>query len=236
MRASIFPILLLLTGPLGVGLSCQGVESQKPQAPAARQARAAATTASSGPTINPGKLIFGDDFSNPSSGWERNRDRDYVADYLEGEYQIKNAVDHQITQGMFESRKVSDGDFSVTVRKMSGPDDVRFGLVTRYTGDDYLEASILVDGRCSLWMRQYEKHALKTRPEFKPCPAVHHGNEPNQLRLVVSGVQATFYVNGQKVAELNNIAREGRGFGLFASSTATGSDVRFDNFELHEAR
>jgi len=134
---------------------------------------------------------------------------------------------------MFEKREVSDGDFSVTVRKTSGPDDVRFGLVARHAGEDFLEASILPDGRCSLWMRHYEQHALTTKPDFKPCPAVRRGNEPNQLRLVVSGTQATFYVNGQKVGEANNISREGRRFGLFANSTSTGSDVRFENFKLH---
>lgn len=236
MKASRFPILLLLAGGLATGPNCQGVEDQKADSPAPKQgASAVAGHSSSAPAPRPGKLIFEDDFSNPASGWERNRDEDYTADYLAGEYQIKNALDSQVTQGMFEGRQTVDGDFSVTVRKISGPDDIRCGLVTRYTGTgkDFLEASVLPDGRCSLWVRHYEQQKLKTRPDFKPCQAVRRGNEPNQLRLVVSGNRATLYVNGEKVAEADNVSREGGGFGLFASSTSTASDVRFDDFKLH---
>lgn len=233
MNLKAFPILLLLAGTFG-GSSCQSGESNTSELPPATEGRTPAASTSAGPS--PGKLIFSDDFSNPDSGWERNRDEDYIADYSEGEYQIKNAVDHQITRGMFERREVSDGDFSVTVRKISGPDDFRFGLVTRYTGEDFLEASIMPDGRCALWMAHYGQYVLKTRPVFKPCPAVRRGNEPNHLRVIVSGARATFYINGENAAEIDTISQGGRGFGLFANSTSTGSDVRFDNFELHETR
>ena len=231
MRQGVFTILLLFASVL---LSCQSDGNRKLDAAAPDEGRPAATT-SSNPTASPGKPIFSDDFSSTDSGWERQRDEDFITDYLEGEYQVKNATDHQITKGLFESRQVSDGDFSVTARKISGPDDIRFGLFTRYSGQDFLEASILPDGRCNLWMAHYEGYVLKTKPNFQPCPAVRRGNEPNELRLVVKGAQATFFVNGAKVAELAKVGTEGRRFGLFANSTSAASDVRFDNFALHEA-
>jgi len=236
VKASRFPILLVLAGGLAAGPNGEGGEGQKANPPAQKQGASAAAGRPS-PAPVPGKLMFEDDFSDAASGWERNHDKEYAADFLAGEYQIKNAVDSQVTQGMFERRQTVDGDFSVTVRKVSGPDDIRYGLVTRYTGTgkDFVEASILPDGRCSLWVRHYEQQVLKTRPDFKPCQAVRRGNEPNQLRLVVSRRRATFYVNGEKVAEADNVSREGGGFGLFASSTSTASDVRFDNFKLHAA-
>ena len=234
MTQSVFRVLALI-GSLAIAAGCQS-DSQKPDAQAAKEERAGSGP-SANPTTGPDKaaLIFSDDFSNPSSGWERQRDEDYITDYAEGEYQVKNATDHQITRGMFESREVSDGDFSVTARKISGPDDIRFGLAARYNDQGFLEASVLPDGRCNLWVAHYANYALRTKPNFKPCPAVRRGNEPNELRLVVKGARALFYVNGQKVAELNNLDQEGRAFGLFANSTSAASDVRFDNFALHEA-
>lgn len=94
---------------------------------------------------------------------------------------------------------------------------------------------MMPDGRCALWVAHYEQYVLKTKPVFKPCPAVRRGNEPNQLRVVVSGTRAAFYINGEKAAEVDNISQKGRGFGLFANSTSAASDVRFDNFRVHEA-
>ncbi len=185
---------------------------------------------------NQGKLVFRDDFSDPKSGWEQQKDQEYVTDYADGEYQIKNAVDHQITNGIFQRSEISDGDFTVTARKITGPDDIRFGLLARYRGNDRLEAAILPEGRCLLWYAKYENNKQITKPGFQSCPSVKRGNEANQLHLVVKGTRAIFYVNGGKVAEIDNVGTEGRQFGLLASSTTAGSDVRFDNFELREAQ
>jgi hypothetical protein len=85
-----------------------------------------------------------------------------------------------------------------------------------------------------LWVPVYEGYTLKNKPEFAPCAAVRRGDQPNELRLVVVGARAVFYVNGENVAERGDISQGAGGFGVFGTSTSAASDVHFDNFELHE--
>lgn len=192
--------------------------------------------AASSPSGGGGRLLFKDDFSNPASGWERDRDDSYRSDYADGAYEIVNSDTNLITRGMLEGREVRAGDVSVTARQTDGDAAIRFGLVLRYGDAGFVQAGITGDGQAFLGVAKYEGYGLTHRPEPTPFTAVRTGDQPNRLRVVLQGKTATLYVNGERFKQVDDADIEGTGIGLFSTSETKPSRVVFDDFELSDLR
>ena len=89
---------------------------------------------------NASNILFKDDFSSTSSGWDTVRDTDGITDYENGAYRIQiktigtngNGMSYWASPGL-ESQLPGDVRIEVDATKSAGPDDNDFGVMCRYT-------------------------------------------------------------------------------------------------------
>ncbi len=184
----------------------------------------------------PGSVLFQDDFSRASSGWDRYRDSTYESDYSEGTYRIhvlRPNTDSWATPGL----RFTDVQIEVDATKAGGPDDNVFGLICRYqdprnfnfflvSSDGYTGIGVYKDGR---------RHLL-TDESLLPHPAIIQGAATNHLRADCIGFRLDLYINGQWVAGVASAEWPAGDVGLMAGTYEQGgTEMLFDNFSVLQA-
>lgn len=180
-----------------------------------------------------GAVLFQDDFSRTSSGWDRYRDRVYQADYMDGSFSIQILA---ADADAWSNPGLDFGDVRVEVDalKVEGPDDNRFGILCRYQDPlNFYFFLISSDGYAGIGQRQDGHATLLTGDSMLPREAVLQGSVSNHLRADCVGSQLTLYVNGIRVAEAGASAWARGDVGLTAGSgSQPGVIVTFDNFSV----
>lgn len=187
----------------------------------------------SGSEQAPGSIIFQDDFSDPSSGWSRAVTDDAETDYADGMYRI---LVNQPNTDIWALSGVDLQDVSVeaTALKVGGERDNRFGLVCRAGGDgNFYTFIISSDGFWGIGKVRGADYQLVGMDSLQPSEHIRQGSEENTLRADCWGDTLTFYVNGQKLAEVQDGEFTAGDVGFIAGSYASpGVDIRFDDFTL----
>ena len=182
----------------------------------------------------PGRIIFQDDFSDSSSGWNRAATLSGVSDYDDGVYRI--IVNEAFTDiWSMPSLDQNDVRVEVVAIKVGGERNNRFGIVCRANGDDFYTFMISSDGYYGIGKVQGLEHTLIGMPAMQPSEAIHPGTALNQIRADCIGETLTLYVNGQMVAQVQDAALSSGEIGLIAGTYDTpGTDILFDNFVVRE--
>jgi len=183
------------------------------------------------PTASPsGVILFEDDFSSASTGWDRLQTAEGVMDYDAGGYRmLVNALD----TNFWTTPHKSFGDVRVEVDagKLGGPEENRAGLICRYTGSDYYFFMITHDGFYGIGIFTGGQAVLLGQSEMQSSSAIHTGVNINHLRADCAGNTLTFYVNGQQVASAQDGTLTQGDVGLLTGTFGQpGVDMIFDNF------
>jgi len=176
-------------------------------------------------------VLFADDFSSPTTGWERIRyGQDGIMDYDGAGYRILvNAL-----QANFWSTPHKDfGDvrLEVDAGKLAGPDENRIGLICRSDGASYYFFIIGSDGYYGLGLYKDHQATLIGQSAMKSSADIKTGAAVNHLRLDCTGSGLTAYANSVKLAEAQDATLQHGDVGLLAGTfDQAGVDVIFDNF------
>lgn len=185
------------------------------------------------PPEEPGSLLFQDNFTDPSSGWDRVRTEEGMTDYDVDKYRIvvnaRNA-DYWANPGL----DFGDAVITVETLKLSGPDDNNYGVLCRYQDrDNFYFFVISSDGYYGIGKVENGKQQLLEPEQMYPSDAILQGNQYNNLRVVCSGSQLVLTVNGELVAETEDHAFQRGDIGLMVGSfDQPGVDVLFDHFTV----
>jgi len=192
-------------------------------------------TLSSDQTALPGfdpNAIFIDDFSNPASGWDRDRNDDHIIDYENGSYRIRVNKPHWTFWA--NPNKNFDGDVIVEVdaTKTGGPDDNEFGVICRYQNtDNFYLFTISSDGFAIISKIQDGKSVGLSSEMMQSTDAIHQGAASNHIRAECKGNSLTLFVNDEEVANAVDSSFANGDVGLIVSAFDTpGVDILFDNF------
>jgi hypothetical protein len=191
----------------------------------------------SGPTVEPpvpasGSVLFQDDFSNPSSGWDRVTEDNGkgVMDYDSGVYRIQvSAPDYNFwaTPG----KNFTDVRIEVDTAKIGGPDSNRAGIVCRVTGEQFYFFVITSDGFFAIGRTNGTQSTLLGQTEMAQSANIKTGLAINHLRADCVGRTLSFYVNGFLVAQTNDSTLTSGDVGLVAGAFTDGAvDIIFDQF------
>jgi len=177
-----------------------------------------------------GNVLFQDDFSNTSTGWDRQKNDEGAMDYDAGGYRIMvNAP--QTNFWSTPHKDFTDVRLEVDEGKLGGPDENRAGLICRDTGDNYYFFMVTHDGFYGIGIFNDGQTALLGQSEMQSSVAIHTGVNINHLRADCVGDTLTFYVNGQKVAQVHDPTLTHGDVGLIAGTfSQPNTDVIFDNF------
>ena len=181
----------------------------------------------------PGAVLFQDDFSRPSSGWDRYRDETYAADYQDGAYRLhilKPNKDAWANPGL----GFGDVRIEVDATKIGGPDDNIFGVLCRYQNpSNFYYLLISSDGFYGIGVFKDGRQLLLTDESLLPSPVVIRGPAINHIRADCIGRRLRLFVNGQSVAEASAAEWERGDVGLIAGNySLAGAEILFDNFSV----
>jgi hypothetical protein len=183
------------------------------------------------PPASPGEVLFQDDFSRTSSGWDRYEDDVYRADYQDGEYCIEIFTPETIAWSL---PKLSFQDIWISVEavRAKGPEDNAFGVICRYENPgNFIFFLISSDGYAGIGRYVDGEKRLLSDESLLPTDAVHKGNEGNFIQAECIGDRLTLFVNNSRVAEAVVEDINSGDVGLITGTYADPDvEIRFDNF------
>ena len=181
----------------------------------------------------PEGVLFQDDFSDTSSGWDRVNVSEGVTDYANGKYRIYvNSTD---TDGWANpGLNFTDTVISVDATKMAGPDDNDLGVICRYQDiDNFYQFIISSDGFYGIARVVDGTQELIGETDLLPSDAIKLGNVTNQIQAKCVGSNLTLSINGEQIASFDDTTFTSGDVGLFAGTfSEPGTDIHFDNFKV----
>ncbi|MEW6402064.1 MAG: hypothetical protein AB1649_09705 [Chloroflexota bacterium] len=177
-----------------------------------------------------GTVLFQDDFSQPTSGWDRFQAEGGMMDYDGGGYRF---LVNQLNTNFWATpdQEFTDVRLEVDSGKLGGPDQNRIGLLCRFTETDYYFFLISSDGFYTIGIYTSGQAMQLGQSEMQASQNINKGMAVNHLRADCIADTLTFYVNGVQVAQAKDSRLKSGDVGLLAGTfDAPGVDVIFDNF------
>ena len=183
-------------------------------------------------TIDTGSVLFYDDFSDPSSGWRVWNSAEANIGYVDGSLRIT------INQPNYDywsltGKRYADATLAVEATAQSGPSDNDFGLICRYQDEfNFYAFLISSDGYGGIVkVKDGLYQVLNHEAGLEFGSMIKQDYEKNILRADCIGSRLTFYVNQEKMMEVEDTDFLVGEVGLIAGSYGEpGVDVGFDNF------
>lgn len=177
-------------------------------------------------------ILFQDDFSSTSSGWEDTyRDASGMTDYDQGGFRIQ-VLEPNFDYWANPNRSFSDTVIEVDATKIGGPDDNDFGVICRYRdADNFYFLIIASDGFYGIGKYTSGEQSLIGSDSLYQTDKINAGNATNRIRAECSGNTLRLSVNGSLLHEVNDSDHSSGDVGLMAGTFDTpGTDILFDNF------
>jgi hypothetical protein len=215
--------LIILVTLLLASLACQFAPTSAPEP--------VSSTAPSRLNYLVGNVLFQDNFSDSSSGWDRLTEASGEANYAGGFYRIyvnKKNTDIWATPGLF----FIDVRIDVDATKVGGSDDNNLGVLCRFQNNkNFYELIVSSDGYYSLLKVKDGKQIPLVKDGMQPSEKIRQGGKLNHLRADCIGDSLALFVNGEKIVEVIDTDFATGDVGLIAGAYNTpGTDIRFDNF------
>jgi hypothetical protein len=179
----------------------------------------------------PSNVLFQDDFSDPSSGWDRVNEEEGITDYMDGAYRI--FVNTRNTDVWSNPRlNFDDTQIEVDAKKVGGDDNNDFGVICRYKDtNNFYFFLISSDGYYGIGKILDGEQLLIGDEQMQPNEDINQGNATNKLRADCVGNKLSIHVNGVLLAEHQDDSFTSGDVGLVAGSfNNPGTDIHFDNF------
>jgi hypothetical protein len=179
-----------------------------------------------------GAVLFQDDFSNVSSGWENFNDEQIgTMDYFDGFYRIRVQGDHNLLWAG-PGLSFSDIRLETNMIKVIGTSDDIFGLVCRASDhENFYFFVISSDGYYGIGKMVAGIQSLIDAEGMHPSEVISQGKSINHLRADCIADRLEFFINGQLVAGVNDTDLTSGEVGLLAGNLGSSENaVLFDNF------
>ena len=181
-----------------------------------------------------GAVLFQDDFSNNSSGWEIQSSEQFgTMDYFDGYYRIQVLGDYNLLwsgPGLTFTNVRLEADMI----KVIGDAEDLFGLVCRATDkDNYYFFVISSDGYYGIGKVINGVQSMINAEGMHPSEIISQGKTINHLRVDCIEEDLKFSINGQLVTRVKDFELTDGDVGLMAGNFNTDENViLFDNFSV----
>jgi hypothetical protein len=178
-------------------------------------------------------VLFQDDFSSTSSGWDQVSGPGSVTDYNNGVYRLfvnEANTDIWANPGL----SFTDVRIEVEATKVGGPDDNDFGVICRSEDVNHFYFFIISsDGYYGIGKISGEDQELIGMERMETSDIIRQGAATNTLRADCVGQNLTMYVNGEQLIQVSDSQFTSGDVGLIAGSfSEPGTDIHFDNFKV----
>jgi len=176
-------------------------------------------------------LVYEDDFSNPSSGWDDAFDRYTTKQYGNNKYYVEITTSNLVAWGL-ANRKVSDFRIEVHAAQEVGPNNNGYGILFRFQDrDNFYRFDISGDG--FFLLSKFYNGEWVTLVPWTASSAINVGQATNLLSVEAVGSQIRVYANDTLLAEVEDDSLTDGNFGFFASTFSEPNlTVSFDDIVL----
>jgi hypothetical protein len=177
-----------------------------------------------------GNVLFQDDFSDPTSGWDNYSDSDGGTDYANGAYLISVYTDTYFYWAN-PYRTFQDVNIEVDTDMLSEEEDNQYGIICRHADIDNFYALVISGDGFAAIRKRSQGGELEYIADWEENAAINTGMAANHLRAECVGDHLSLYVNGVLVIETFDSDILTGDVGLLAGTfSATQAEVLFDNF------
>lgn len=184
-------------------------------------------------------VLFQDDFSDVTSGWDRNNWDNGFTDYVDGAYQVQVKAENYDVWA--NPSRYFDGDISIEVDaiKVDGELDDNFGILARYSGSpsspSFYFFYISSDGFAVIGKVLEGSLTYLSSEQMEYTDAINQGYATNHLRADLIGSELSFYVNDILVATAYDSSLSAGDIGLDGGTYSIPSTTfLFDNILVTE--
>lgn len=183
------------------------------------------------PMINPGEVIFQDDFARSDSGWDRYSDDLYTADYMAGAYVIR-VNGSNMTAWSLPHLDLKDVLIRVEGSWKAGPLDNVYGVICRYQNpENFIFFMVSSDGYAGIGRYVSGEKELLNHETLLPSESISFFEEPNLIQAACIDDKLSLWVNGDFVAEATSQEQDSGDVGLIVGTYDEGGvEIQFDNF------
>lgn len=183
------------------------------------------------------RILFHDDFSKPSTGWDVIHNEDGSASFEDGAYHMRVTTDSLLWAKLSNDFQ-SNVSIEVDATRLNGSEDTYFGFLCRYQDiDNFYMFIVRIDGNAIIGRQLQGKTTFISSDEeaWIPVDNVLTGSSTNHIRTDCVGNELTLYVNGAKVAHATDDSLQtGKQVGLIAGTSGTSkAEIQFDNFYVY---
>lgn len=185
------------------------------------------------PDVSAGSVLFQDDFTRTTSGWDRYKDDAYSANYVDGTFQINISTPN--TQAWARPHlEFQDVRIEVMATKTGGPNDNMFGVICRYQdAQNFYFFLLSSDGYSGIGVYRNGKERLISANALHPSSQIQTGDSSNHIRAECIGTQLALYINGALATQASISKAEPGDVGLIAGAYENaGVEIRFDQFSV----
>jgi hypothetical protein len=183
------------------------------------------------PVVRPGDVLFQDDFSRTDSGWDRYADDVYVADYVNGAYQMTLQATNMLVWSL-PHLDFQDVLIRVEGVRTAGPSNNVYGVLCRYRDpENFIFFMIASDGYAGIGQYTEGQKELLNHETLLPTDAVADTDEINLIQAACIGEELTLWVNGELVAVTGVPDLSHGDVGVIVGTYDEGGvEIQFDNF------
>lgn len=177
-------------------------------------------------------LMFEDDFSDPTSGWEVSP-QGGIKDYYNGTYHIQ-IDDPNIFSWSVVQQAYGDVIVEVDVAFTGSADLAEMGIICRMVNNqDFYFMTIRSDGAYAIFKMYQGNEFFLGMDGYQPSDAINPGLNTNRLTASCVGEQLSLAVNGTPLANVTDSSYLLGDVGVIAGAfEQTNVNVYFDNFQV----
>ncbi len=181
------------------------------------------------------KILFADDFSDPSTGWSQRDEPGGWTRYEDGALHITVRMPELFVWSA-AGRHFEDFTVEVDGRLVEGPANGTYGIIFRQQDNrNFYEFDISADGYYALI--RFVDGEWQPIVDWTPTNVIQQGRSLNRLRVDAVGNSIRVYVNGQLLASVNDPSFRSGDIALVAGAGhVAGTHVAFDNLKVSEPR
>lgn len=179
-------------------------------------------------------LPWGDDFSNPASGWKTESDSSAEVAYQDGVMRVFVKTPNGLAWAS-AGRAFSDFRLTVEATQVAGPDDNEYGVLVRMQDSDHFYLFSISGDGYYLVSKYDGKERKNLTGDWSTSDAIHQGTATNILEVTCQGGAMIFVVNGVQLARVEDTGYRSGDIGLYAGTFFEPNvEVHFDNLRVEQ--
>lgn len=188
-------------------------------------------TADSLPWVSDKPVMFMDDFTHQTGGWQTYTDRLSFAGYAQNGFRLwVDLPNYQIWS--VPGLNFRDTHIYTQAHQVDGPDNNLFGLLCRFQDEqNFYSLVISSDGYFGIFKKLAGVQTLVDLPQMGFSEVIKRDGQPNEIMAVCQGDQLALLVNETKLLQVTDSSLSYGDVGVIVGNLSEpGADILFDYF------